>query len=217
MKHPIHTLLALAAACSVSTGHAQDAAAGRNKAAMCLGCHGIAGYQASFPEVYKVPKISGQNSKYIVSALTAYKKGDRKHPTMRGIAGSLTDGDMADLAAFYEKDGLESVKPVADTPAAAPSPEVAALLAKGACNSCHGPNFSKPIDGAYPKIAGQYGDYLFAALRAYSTEGKSQFGRANAIMAGQARQFKREELQALAKYISSLPGELRTVPESRFR
>ena len=49
-----------------------DAKAGEKKIALCLGCHGINGYQASFPEIYKVPKISGQGAKYIVSALTAY-------------------------------------------------------------------------------------------------------------------------------------------------
>ena len=59
-----------------------DAKAGENKIAMCIGCHGIQGYQASFPEVYKVPKISGQGEKYIANALTAYKKGERRHPTM---------------------------------------------------------------------------------------------------------------------------------------
>ena len=63
-----------------------DANAGATKIAMCIGCHGIAGYQASFPEVYKVPKISGQSEKYITTVLSAYKKGERKHPTMRGIA-----------------------------------------------------------------------------------------------------------------------------------
>ena len=56
-----------------------DAKVGERKIAMCIGCHGIAGYQASFPEVYKVPKISGQGAKYIVSALNAYKQGERKH------------------------------------------------------------------------------------------------------------------------------------------
>ena len=50
---------------------------------MCIGCHSIPGYQASFPEVYKVPMIAGQSAKYIVAALNAYKKGERKHPTMR--------------------------------------------------------------------------------------------------------------------------------------
>jgi cytochrome c553 len=215
MNKAIPLLLALAGA--VSSVQAQDATKGEQKAAMCIGCHGIVGYQASFPEIYKVPMISGQNAKYIVSALTAYKKGERKHPTMRAIAASLTDADMADLAAHYEKHGASSIKPVADTPAAQPSAEVAALLAKGACASCHGPNFSKPIDPGYPKLAGQHADYLSAALRAYATSDNPQVGRGNAIMAGQVKQFKRDELKALAAYLGSLPGELRTVPQSKFR
>ena len=78
-----------------------DAQAGEKKIALCIGCHGIVGYQASFPEVHKVPKISGQGAKYIASALSAYKKGDRKHPTMRGIAAGLSDQDIADVAAYY--------------------------------------------------------------------------------------------------------------------
>ena len=202
---------------AIGTAQAQDAAAGEKKAAMCIGCHGIVGYQASFPEVHKVPMIAGQGAKYIVSALTAYKKGERKHPTMRGIAGSLSDTDMADLAAYYEKQNAAMVKPVADTPAAAPPADVAALLTKGACSSCHGANFSKPIDPGYPKLAGQHADYLAVALHAYSVTGNPQVGRGNAIMAGQVKQFSRAELKALAKYIGSLPGELATVPQSRFR
>ena len=202
---------------ALSTAQAQDAAAGEKKAAMCIGCHGIHGYQASFPEIHKVPMISGQGAKYIVSALTAYKKGERKHPTMKGIAASLSDTDMADLAAYYEKHGASSVKAVADTPAVAPTPAVAALLAKGACVSCHGANFSKPIDGSYPKLAGQHADYLFFALKAYGVEGNPQVGRGNAIMAGQVKPFKRDELKAMAQYIGSLPGEVRTVPQSKFR
>lgn len=211
-------LLALAGSLFVATAaRAQDAAAGYKKADMCIGCHGIPGYQASFPQVHKVPKIAGQNGKYIVAALNAYKKGDRKHPTMRAIAASLTDKDIADLAAFYETEGASSFKPVADGPAAAPSAEVAALLTKGACASCHGANFNKPIDGAYPKLAGQHADYLFLTLKSYGTEGNPQVGRANAIMGGQVKQFKNAELKAIADYLASLPGDVRTVPESRFR
>ncbi len=202
---------------AVSSAQAQDVAAGEKKAAMCIGCHGIVGYQASFPEVHKVPMIAGQGAKYIVAALTAYKKGERKHPTMRGIAGSMSEADMADLAAYYEKQNASIVKPVADAPAAAPSAEVAALLTKGACASCHGANFSKPIDASYPKLAGQHGDYLAVALHAYSVQGNPQVGRGNAIMAGQVKQFSRSELKAMAKYIGSLPGELSTVAQARFR
>lgn len=78
-----------------------SAEAARNKTSMCIGCHGIPGYKASFPSVYSVPMISGQSPKYLENALLAYKKGERSHPTMRGIAAGLSDQDMADLAAYY--------------------------------------------------------------------------------------------------------------------
>ena len=73
----------------------------RNKIAMCIGCHGIPGYKTAFPSVYHVPMIAGQQPGYIVSALKAYRSGERSHPSMRGIAASLSDQDMADLAAYY--------------------------------------------------------------------------------------------------------------------
>jgi cytochrome c553 len=195
---------------------AQDIKAGEAKAAMCIGCHGIPGYQASFPEVHRVPMISGQNAKYISAALLAYQKGERKHPTMRGIAVSLTDKDMADLAAYYEQHGKSSVVPVAQT-AAAPSADVKALLDKGACASCHGADFSKPVDGSYPKLAGQHADYLYVALKAYKTEGHANLGRANAIMGAQVKAYTLAELKAISRYLGGLPGDLKTVPQSRFR
>lgn len=80
-----------------------DAKAASNKVAMCIGCHGIPGYKATFPEVYQVPMLGGQSAKYIESALKAYQKGERKHPSMRGIAASLSDQDIADLAAYYSQ------------------------------------------------------------------------------------------------------------------
>jgi cytochrome c553 len=200
---------------AVAPAQAQDAKAGEKKVAACIGCHGIAGYQASFPEIHKVPMIAGQNAKYIVSALNAYKKGDRKHPTMRGVAASLSDQDMADIAAYYEQLAKADEAPAAlagEPPAAA-----AELLKKGNCVSCHGPNLSKPIDPSYPKLAGQHADYLFVALKAYQIDKNPQIGRNNAIMMGMARPYSHAELKALAGYIASLPSELKTVPQSRFR
>jgi cytochrome c553 len=194
---------------------AGDAAAGAKKNAMCIGCHGIPGYQASFPEIYKVPMISGQNAKFIVSALNAYKKGERKHPTMRGIAESLNDQDMADLAAFYEQQGGPRAELPAELPAA--NAQVAALLQKGACASCHGANLSKPIDASYPKLAGQHADYLYNALKAYQIEGNPNVGRGNAIMAAQVKPYSHAELKALAAYIASLPTDLKTVSQSKFK
>jgi cytochrome c553 len=186
------------------------------KIAMCLGCHNIIGYQASFPEVYKVPKIAGQSAGYIEAALTAYKNGDRKHPTMRGIADALSEQDIKDVAGYYSKLGLEGGSKLGDKPDHQPSAEVAALLQKAACVSCHGANFAKPIAPNYPKIAGQNSDYLFVALKAYKTDNNAAVGRNNAIMGGIAKQFTNPELKAIAQYIGSLEGDVKTVPESRF-
>jgi cytochrome c553 len=72
-----------------------------NAHAMCIGCHGIPGYKTAFPSTYHVPKIAGQQPGYIVNALKAYKSGERSHPSMRGIATSLTDDDMKKLADYY--------------------------------------------------------------------------------------------------------------------
>ena len=194
-----------------------DAKAGEAKNAMCVGCHGIKGYQASFPEVYKVPMISGQSAKYIVSSLNAYKKGERKHPSMRGISETLSDQDMADLAAYYSASGVVAGKELSAKPAKEPSAQVQALLTKANCSSCHGANFSKPIDPSYPKLAGQHADYLLVALKAYKVENNPKVGRNNAIMAGMAKQYTNAELKAMANYLSSLEGELKTVAQSPFR
>ena len=78
-----------------------DAVVGAQNVQRCQGCHGIPGWRTAYPEVYQVPKIAGQHSTYFVSALKAYKSGERKHPGMRAIAVSLSDKDMADLAAYY--------------------------------------------------------------------------------------------------------------------
>jgi cytochrome c553 len=209
--------LAVASVTAISA-HAQeikgDAKAAEQKIAMCIGCHGINGYQASFPEVYRVPMISGQNAKYIVASLKAYQKGERKHPTMRGISASLSEQDMADLGAYYEQHG--KTEPVTKTPKA-PDAKVAALLQKGACISCHGDNFSKPIDPSYPKLAGQHKDFLYVALKSYKTENLATWGRNNGVMGGIAKQFSNAELKAMSAYIASLDGEMKVVPQSRLR
>ena len=191
-----------------------DPKAGENKVDACQGCHGIKGYQASFPEIYRVPMLAGQNAQYIVNSLNAYRNGDRKHPTMRGIASALADQDMADIAAYYASLGPAVLAPET-LPAA--SGKVAELLAKGACSSCHGANFSKGLDPSYPKLAGQNADYLWVALKSYKTENQRAWGRNNGIMGGLAKQFTNAELKELAKYLATQPGDLSVVPESRFR
>lgn len=109
MKRSRIVLLAAAATLSLAAT-AQDKTLGSKTGApnapseapvsMCIGCHAIPGYQASFPQVYRVPKIGGQSPQYLVNALNDYRQGKRKHPTMQAQAQSFSDQDIADIAAF---------------------------------------------------------------------------------------------------------------------
>jgi cytochrome c553 len=97
-----------APAAQAAAAPAGDPNKGSQKVAMCQGCHGIVGWRTAFPEVYRVPKLSGQNPQYIVAALKEYKNGNRGHPTMKAIAASLSDGDMADIAAYFSQTPLST-------------------------------------------------------------------------------------------------------------
>lgn len=100
MTRRILTLtLGTALALGAHAAFAQEKAAVNT--AMCTGCHGIEGYKTAFPEVYHVPKIGGQSPAYIEAALKAYRAGQRSHPSMRGIAGSMTDEEIAAYAKYY--------------------------------------------------------------------------------------------------------------------
>ena len=111
MKMPIRPVLLAAAVALAAPAFAQQAAPqstltgnpaeAHKKIAMCEGCHGIPGYKTAYPAVYHVPMLGGQSPAYITNALNAYKSGQRRHPSMRGIAASLSDKDIADLAAYY--------------------------------------------------------------------------------------------------------------------
>jgi cytochrome c553 len=212
MTRTLTLLLALAGV--FSTAHAQDAQSGSTKVQMCIGCHGIVGYQADFPQVYKVPKIAGQDAKYIASAFTAYRAGDRKFPTMRSVAAALSDQDIADIAAYYSKLG----KPDGPVPAALETPVPDKIRSSVAtCVSCHGANFSTPTDGTIPRLAGQYSDYLENALKSYTVDGNPHYGRANPLMGAMAKPLKDETIAEIADYLASLPGSLRTVPQAKFK
>jgi cytochrome c553 len=95
----------LATTAVFAQGPAGNADAAKNKISMCVGCHGLSGYKTAYPDVYHVPRISGQHPTYLVNALKAYKSGERHHPSMVGIASSLSEQDMADLAAYYGSKG----------------------------------------------------------------------------------------------------------------
>jgi cytochrome c553 len=120
---PVPLLLAAAFASAAFAAQAQapaaagNADAGKNKIYQCQGCHGIPDWKTAFPEVYRVPKLGGQRPAYIVSALKAYKSGERDFATMRAMTSNLSDQDMADIAAYY------GAQPIATAAANAPTSE----------------------------------------------------------------------------------------------
>ncbi len=93
------TMPAAAASQSLSSGNAEH---GRELTYTCQGCHGIPGYKNVYP-TYHVPRIGGQSQQYLVNALTEYRQGKRKHPTMQAQAESFSETDIADIAAFLSE------------------------------------------------------------------------------------------------------------------
>jgi cytochrome c553 len=100
---PPFRILAVAALAASGIAHAAENTRTtiENRIAQCQGCHGIEDWKTAFPELYRVPKLGGQKANYIVAALKAYKSGERDFPTMRAIAGPLTDQEMQQLANYY--------------------------------------------------------------------------------------------------------------------
>jgi cytochrome c553 len=96
------TLLSVVCAAFAAAAGAQegDPKAGELKATTCLGCHGVPGYSNVYPS-YHVPRVGGQHAQYIIAALNAYKNGDRSHKTMQAQAATLSDQDIADIAAYF--------------------------------------------------------------------------------------------------------------------
>ena len=100
-----YRLAAAVIACAVCIGAQANGGnpdAGRVKFQTCLGCHGIPGYKNTYP-TYTVPRVGGQHPEYIVAALKAYKNGERSHKTMVAQAASLSEEDMADIAAYLSQ------------------------------------------------------------------------------------------------------------------
>lgn len=170
-----------------------DTKRGAQMAGNCLGCHGIAGWRNAYPP-YSVPKLGGQHPAYIVSMLQAYKDKRYPHPTMQAIAGTLSERDMQDLAAYWAAGA--KVEPQEGE---ALGPADVRDKAK-VCVSCHG------IDGnstnpQFPRLAGQYADYLVKALKDYKSG-----ARPNPIMRGFAGGLSERDMTELAAWFASHPG-----------
>ena len=183
------------------TGNAQR---GAILASTCLGCHGIQGYRNAYPD-YAVPRLAGQHPEYLIDALKEYRSGARQYPTMHLQALSLSDQDIADVAAYLAS------KPVEAAANASSTSQPEAPKAAAVCMSCHGAN-GIGVTPMYPSLAGQHASYLVRAIQEYQTG-----YRKNPIMNGMVGSLKPEDINAVADYFSSLKPGLRTESRPFFR
>ena len=169
-----------------------DPVSGKWKAQTCLGCHGIPTYGNVYPS-YHVPRLAGQHADYIAAALQAYRNGERGHKTMVAQSHRLNDQDTLDVAAYFAS--LDSAP--ADPQVSVPE-ELQQLVTT--CAACHGNDGNGPVT-IYPKIAGQFEDYLYHSFLAYK-----QGTRKNAIMVGISAMINEKDALALARYFAGNPG-----------
>ncbi len=181
---------------------AGDPALGEKKFYTCYGCHGVEGYKNAYPD-YSVPKLRHQHAAYLIAALKEYQSGDRPHATMHAQAASLSDQDMADIAAY-----LQGPEPTAPPKTVGPVPAQVAQ-----CGACHGENGSgvaAPLDPKPPVLAGQHADYIEQALKSYHN-GR----RKNVVMGGMSQLLLTDQdIKVAAEYFAHQPSPLATATTS---
>jgi cytochrome c553 len=165
---------------------AADVAAGEQKAANCMGCHGPKGKSSSA----QWPNLAAQQSAYIVTQLNAFKTGTRNNPMMQSMAANLSDDDINNLAAYYSTQPPVSA---GGDPNLAKSGQTKA----GMCLGCHGA--SAEGNAQFPRLAGQHPDYLVKQLSSFK-EGVRKSGHMQAI----ASTLSEDDMKALAAYFGSL-------------
>lgn len=189
-----------------------DAAAGKGKAAACAACHGDAGNS----QVPTFPKLAGLGEKYLLKQLHDIKNGDRKVPEMAGQLDNLSDQDLADIAAYFANNPMQiSGAKEKDWPLEnLNSKEFLELGEKifragnmdtkvPACTGCHSPTGQGNAPAGYPRLAGQFADYIAKQLHNFRSNARTNDGDSR-IMRGVAAHMSDKEIEAVANYLSGL-------------
>ena len=187
--------ICIALSVAASTAIAGDIATGESLAQTCMGCHGAPGLRNPSP-VFKIPMIGGQPESYLTNALADYKNEKRSHATMRAQAASLSESDIANIAAYFASLQGEANQDGSNT-SAENAPDVIAT-----CVTCHGVNGNEQVADA-PLIGGQYESYLIQALKEYRAG-----TRQNPIMAGFTRTLTLDQIKQIADWYSHQPNKL---------
>jgi cytochrome c553 len=192
MRIAVIGILVVAFAC-VSFAYAADVAAGKQKAEMCVGCHGDNGIS----QIENIPSLAGQPDQFIQWQLVYFRAGSRKNEQMQPIVEQLSNEDIRNLGAYF----------ASLTPPKGPQDDNPDLSGKGKqaaagrrCASCHTDSYAGTK--AVARVAGQREEYLIKALHDYKSGVRS--GGGQAAMADVAYPLSEEEITALAHYLSRL-------------
>lgn len=184
----------------IGSAHAGDAAAGKEKAVSCQGCHGADG-KALLPEY---PNLAGQGAAYLVKQLQEFKSGERENAIMYPLASALSDEDMADIAAFYE--GLPAIKGVASEENLTAGEAIyrGGITSAGiaSCIGCHGPAGKGNPAAGYPALSGQNMGYTVLQLEHFRSGARAN--DPNGMMRNLAHRLSDAEIAAVANYIQGL-------------
>jgi cytochrome c553 len=201
----VFALAALAAAALLSGQASAQGKAQGIAAQVCAACHASDGNSIGAAN----PKIAGQFPEYLNKQLRDFKaqggkKAARENAVMAGMVANLSDADMKGLASFYASQKLK--------PAAAADKDLAILgqkvwrggnAASGvpACAGCHGPA-GAGLPGQYPRLAGQYAEYIAAQLKGFKEGGRAN--DPNGAMRGVAARLTEREIRAVSEYAAGL-------------
>ncbi|MDT8404819.1 c-type cytochrome [Sulfuriflexus sp.] len=185
----------------VSTAWAAgDPVAGQQKAALCIGCHGVDG-NSNNPDW---PSLAGQHAEYLTKQISDFKSQARKDPTMNAMVASLSGTDIANIAAFFASNKAKV------TGAQKESIELGRDIYRGgiaergvaACASCHGPSGAGNPAASFPAVSGQHAKYTAKALNDFASGARSNDPQS--MMRDVAGKLKAKEIQAVAEYIAGL-------------
>ncbi|WP_043319816.1 cytochrome c [Microbulbifer sp. HZ11] len=205
--------LALGMVAFAQVGHAAgDASAGQAKAAACVACHGVDGNSPA----PTFPKIAGLGEKYLLKQMHDIKDGARKVPEMTGMLDNLNDQDMADVAAYFAAQNIQISGSDQFTVMLNNGDTVNALelgrkifragnadTGVAACMGCHSPTGQGNAPAGYPRLSGQYAEYVEKQLKAFREGTRANDGDAR-TMRTVARQLSDAEIKAVANYVAGL-------------
>jgi cytochrome c553 len=177
-----------------SYARAADVAAGKEKAELCVGCHGENGIS----QMENIPSLAGQPDQFIQWQLVYFRAGARKNEQMQPIVEQLTNEDIRNLAAYFTSLAPPKATKPDDNPDLSKKGAQAAVGRR--CASCHTDTYVGTK--AVARVAGQREEYLLKALHDYKSGVRS--GGGQAAMADVAYPLSAEEIEALAHYLAHL-------------